>query len=128
MTSAFELLQGAQVLPKLDLQNAYHLVCICEGDEWNTAFNMFSSHFEHLLMPFDLKNDPAVFQALVIYVLRDMLNGYIFVYLDDLLIFSKSTQEHVHHVQSVLKQLLKNGLFVKAEKCEFHATTVSFLG
>ncbi|KAI3363811.1 hypothetical protein L3Q82_001216 [Scortum barcoo] len=71
---------------------------------------------------------PAVFQALVNDVLRDMLNKFVFVYLDDILIFSRNKEEHVHHVQAVLQRLLENSLFVKAEKCEFHASSVSFLG
>ncbi|KAI3362603.1 hypothetical protein L3Q82_001689 [Scortum barcoo] len=71
---------------------------------------------------------PAVFQALVNDVLRDMLNKFVFVYLDDILIFSRNKEEHVHHVQAVLQRLLESSLFVKAEKCEFHASSVSFLG
>uniref|UniRef100_A0A0F8AN84 ribonuclease H n=1 Tax=Larimichthys crocea TaxID=215358 RepID=A0A0F8AN84_LARCR len=79
-------------------------------------------------MPFGLTNAPAVFQALVNDILRDMLNKFVFVYLDDILIFSKTQSEHVHHVQSVLRRLLENSLYVKAEKCEFHVRTTSFLG
>ncbi len=79
-------------------------------------------------MPFGLSNSPAVFQALVNDVLRDMVESVIYVYLDDILIFSSSLQEHVQHVRRVLQRLLENGLFVKAEKCEFHAQSVTFLG
>ncbi len=128
ISSAFELLQGATIFTKLDLRNAYHLVRIREGDEWKTAFNTPSGHYEYLVMPFGLTNAPAVFQALVNDLLRDMLNRFVFVYLDDILIFSKSQEEHISHVQSVLQRLLENSLFVKAEKCEFHAPSVSFLG
>uniref|UniRef100_A0A8D3E3V3 Gypsy retrotransposon integrase-like protein 1 n=1 Tax=Scophthalmus maximus TaxID=52904 RepID=A0A8D3E3V3_SCOMX len=128
ISSAFELLQGATIFTKLDLRNAYHLVRIREGDEWKTAFNTPSGHYEYLVMPFGLTNAPGVFQALVNDVLRDMLNRYVFVYLDDILIYSESQEEHVHHVQAVLKRLLENSLLVKAEKCVFHAPTVSFLG
>ena len=128
ISSAFELLQGATIFTKLDLRNAYHLVRIREGDEWKTAFNTPTGHYEYLVMPFGLTNAPAVFQALVNDVLRDMLNRFVFVYLDDILIFSKSREEHVSHVQAVLQRLLENSLFVKAEKCEFHASSVSFLG
>ena len=71
-------------------------------------------------MPFGLTNAPAVFQALVKDVLRDILNRFVFVYLDDILIFSHSAQEHVLHVRQVFQHLLENQLFVKAEKCEFH--------
>ncbi|KAI3361892.1 hypothetical protein L3Q82_002215 [Scortum barcoo] len=87
-----------------------------------------TGHYEYLVMPFGLTNAPAVFQALVNDVLRDMLNKFVFVYLDDILIFSRNKEEHVHHVQAVLQRLLENSLFVKAEKCEFHASSVSFLG
>ncbi len=128
MSSAFERLQGASIFTKLDLRNAYHLVRIREGDEWKTAFNTPRGHFEYLVMPFGLSNSPAVFQALVNDVLRDMVDQFIYVYLDDILIFSSSLQEHVQHVRRVLQRLLENGLFVKAEKCAFHAQSVPFLG
>jgi len=128
IASAFELLQGATICSKLDLCNAYHLVRIREGDEWKTAFNTPTGHYEYLVMPFGLTNAPAVFQALVNDVLRDLLNRFVFVYLDDILNFSKNQEEHVHHVQTVLQRLLENSLFVKVEKCKFHASSVSFLG
>ncbi len=128
MSSAFERLQGAAFFTKLDLRNAYHLVRIREGDEWKTAFNTPRGHFEYRVLPFGLSNAPAVFQALVNDVLRDMLNQFIYVYLDDILIFSHSLQEHVQHVRRVLQRLLENGLYVKAEKCVFHAQSVPFLG
>ncbi len=128
MSSAFERLQGAGFFTKLDLRNAYHLVRIREGDEWKTAFNTPRGHFEYRVLPFGLSNAPAVFQALVNDVLRDMLNQFIYVYLDDILIFSHSLQEHVQHVRRVLQRLLENGLYVKAEKCVFHAQSVPFLG
>ena len=79
-------------------------------------------------MPFGLTNAPAVFQALVNDILRDVINRYVFVYLDDILIFSESMGEHVTYVRLVLQRLLENRLFAKAEKCEFHRSTVQFLG
>ena len=91
-------------------------------------FNTPTGHYEHLVMPFGLTNAPAIFQVLLNDVLRDFLNVFVFVYLDDILIFSRSEQELVQHVRSVLQRLLENQLFVKAEKSEFHATEVSFLG
>ncbi|KAI2645588.1 Transposon Tf2-9 polyprotein [Labeo rohita] len=128
MSSAFERLQGASFFTKLDLRNAYHLVRIREGDEWKTAFNTPRGHFEYLVLLFGLSNAPAIFQALVNNVLRDMVDQFIYVYLDDILIFSRSLQEHVQHVRQVLQRLLENGLYVKAEKCVFHAQSVPFLG
>jgi hypothetical protein len=98
ISSAFEPLQEATMFSKLDLQNAYHLVQIREGDESKTAFNTASGLYENLVMLFGLTNTPDVFQALVNDVLCDMLNRFVFVYLNDILIFSRSTQEHVLHV------------------------------
>ena len=72
---------------KLDLRNAYHLVRICEGDEWKTAFNTPTGHYEYLVMLFGLTNAPNIFQTLINDLLRDMLNKFVFVYLDDILIF-----------------------------------------
>ena len=128
IASAFSSLQGAQFFTKLDLRNAYHLVRIKDGDEWKTAFNTPRGHYEYLVMPFGLTNAPAVFQALVNDVLRDVINQNVFVYLDDILIFSDTLEEHIDHVRLVLQRLLENRLYAKAEKCEFHRTTVQFLG
>ncbi len=79
INSAFEPLHRATVFTKLDLRNAYHLVCIREGGEWKNGFNTPLSHFEYLVMPFGLTNAPAVFQVLVNDVLRDFLNLFVFV-------------------------------------------------
>uniref|UniRef100_A0A7N8YQF8 Gypsy retrotransposon integrase-like protein 1 n=1 Tax=Mastacembelus armatus TaxID=205130 RepID=A0A7N8YQF8_9TELE len=128
LASAFELLQNAKIFTKLDLRNAYHLVRIREGDEWKTAFNTPSGHYEYLVMPFGLTNAPAVFQNLVNDVLGDMINRFVFVYLDDILVFSSSDTEHPQHVRAVLQRLLQNRLYVKLEKCEFHTKLTSFLG
>lgn len=128
ISPAFKLLQGATIFNKLNLHNTYHLVQICEGDEWKMTFNTPTEHYEYLVMPVGLTNAPAVFQALINDMLRDMLNKFVFVYLDDILIFSCSEQEYVHHVQMVLQCLLENSVFGKADKCEFHAASVSFLG
>lgn len=126
--SVFQQLHSARVFSKLDLRNAYHLVRIRQGDEWKTAFKTPLGHFEYLVMPFGLTNAPAVFQALVNDILRDFLNVFVFVYLDDILIFSENQEQHVSHVRQVLQRLLENQLFVKAEKCEFHVSKVAFLG
>ena len=128
LSSTFEPLANASIFTKLDLRNAYHLVRIRDGDEWKTAFNTHLGHFEYLVMPFGLTNAPAVFQSLVNDILRDMINNIAVVFLDDILVFSQSIEEHVIHVRSVLQRLLENKLFVKAEKCDFHASSVEFLG
>ena len=128
ISSAFAPLHGAMVFTKLDLRNAYHLVRIREGDEWKTVFNKPLGHFEYLVMPFGFTNAPAVFQNLVNNVLRDVIGYFVFVYLDDIVIISKDPEARQQHIRQVLQWLLENKLFVKAEKCEFHAASVSFLG
>ena len=128
ISPAFSMLQKACFFTKLDLWNAYHLVRIKEGDEWKTKFNTPRGHYEYLVMPFGLTNAPAVFQALVNDILRDVINHHVFVYLNDILVFSETLEEHVAHVRLVLQRLLENRLYTKAEKCEFHRSTIQFLG
>ncbi len=79
-------------------------------------------------MPSGLSNSPSVFQAFINDVFRDMLNQWVIVYIDDILIYSETYEEHVRHVRTVLKRLLQHQLYAKAEKCEFHQETISFLG
>ncbi len=78
-------------------------------------------------MPYGLSNSPAVFQTLVNDVLRDVVNRFVFVYLDDILIFSQNERDHIQHVRLVLQRLLENRLFAKLKKCEFHTRSVPFL-
>lgn len=98
LDATFGPLYKAQIFSKLDLRNTYHLVQIWEGDEWKTAFNTPLSHVEYLVIPFGLTNAHAVFQALVNDALRDMITQSLFVYLDDILIFSETKEEHVQDV------------------------------
>ncbi len=120
-------MQGT-VFHKLDLRSAYNLIRIREGDEWKTAFSTTSGHYEYLVMPFGLSNSPSVFQAFINDVFRDMLNRWVIVYIDDILIYSDSYKDHVKHVRVVLQRLIAHQLYAKTEKCEFHQSTVSFLG
>ncbi len=126
--SALEQLRSARYFTKLDLRSAYNLIRIREGDEWKTAFSTTSGHYEYLVMPFGLSNSPSVFQAYINDVFRDMLNRWVIVYIDDILVFSDSLDNHIQHVRAVLQRLIEQQLYVKMEKCEFHQTQVSFLG
>lgn len=83
----YEFLQGSNIYTKLNLPNSYHLVHIREGDEWKTAFSTTCEHYEDYIQPFSLTNAPAVFQDPVNDVLGDKLNQFVFVCLDDILIF-----------------------------------------
>ncbi|KAL0192406.1 hypothetical protein M9458_010702, partial [Cirrhinus mrigala] len=125
---ALEQLRSARFYTKLDLRSAYNLIRIRKGDEWKTAFSTTSGHYEYRVMPFGLANSPSYFQAFVNEVFRDMLNRWVIVYIDDILIFSSSYTEHVHHVRAVLNRLIQHQLYAKEEKCQFHQEKISFLG
>ncbi|XP_073701959.1 matrix-remodeling-associated protein 5 [Garra rufa] len=125
---ALEQLRSARFYTKLDLRSAYNLIRIREGDEWKTAFSTTSGHYEYRVMPFGLANSPSYFQAFVNEVFRDMLNRWVIVYIDDILIFSNTLEEHVQHVRSVLQRLIQHQLYAKEEKCQFHQESITFLG
>ena len=97
---------------------------IRKGDEWKTAFITNTGHYEYLVMSYGLVNAPSVFQAFVSEVLRDILNKFVTVYLDDILVYSTCYEDHVSHVRQVLRRLLDNRLFVKLENCEFHKSNL----
>ena len=126
--AAREQVGQATIYSKLALHSAYNLICIRSGDDWKTAFITARGHYEHLVMPYGLTNAPAVFQSFMNEVFQDMINQFLIVYIDDILIYSPSLAEHVQHVQQVLQWLQDHHLCVKAENNAFHFTTVTFLG
>ena len=118
----------AKVFTKIDLRGAYNLVRIKPGDQWKTAFRTRYGHFEYNVMPFGLTNAPAVFQHMMNDVFREYLDQFVVIYLDDILIFSNSQEEHNVHVSKVLAKLKATGLYAKLEKCEFDQVQVEYLG
>ncbi|KAI2649864.1 Transposon Tf2-11 polyprotein [Labeo rohita] len=126
--AALEELRGAQVFTKLDLRSAYNLIRIRKGDEWKTAFITPTGHYEYRVMPYGLSISPSVFQTFMNEVFREYLHRFVVVYIDDILIYSRNQAEHRQHVQQVLHKLRQHSLFLKLEKCEFHQSTVQFLG
>lgn len=121
-------IQGAKIFTKLDLRSAFNLIRIKAGDEWKTAFRTRYGLFEYVVMPFGLTNAPATCQQFVNDTLRDYLDVFCSVYLDDILIYSKTLKEHKEHVKKILAKLEEVGLYCKPEKCEFHTTKTKFLG
>ena len=120
--------QGVQWFTKFDIPGAFNQICIKEGDEWKTAFWTRSGLYEYLVMPFRLINASATFQAFINNVLREYLNQFVIIYLDDILIYSKTKEQHVQHICKVLQALQDAGLQVKPEKSLFHCKEVHFLG
>jgi len=121
-------LNGAKWFTKLDIREGYYKVRIKKGEEWKTAFRTRYGLYEYQVMPFGLTNAPATFQGLINHVLYDHLDDFVIAYLDDILIFSKTKEEHTQHVQKVLERLTKENLRLKPEKCEFYKQEVEYLG
>lgn len=128
ISETLDRLHTGVIFTKLDMRGAYNLIRIAPGEEWKTAFRTRYGHFQYKVMPFGLRNAPATFQAFVNDVLREYLDSFVVVYLDDILIYSSSESEHTHHVRLVLQKLQDHQLSLKLEKCEFDVKTVQFLG
>lgn len=121
-------LKGCKFFAKIDLKAAFNLLRVAAGDEWKTAFRTPWGLFEYLVMPFGLANAPANFQRFIQWVLREYLDVFCFVYLDDILIFSKTEHEHLIHIDKILSALSEHRLTASPEKCAFFDTSVIFLG
>lgn len=107
---------GCKFFTKIDLKSAFNLLCVAKGDEWLTAFRTPWGLFEYQVMPFGLANAPAIFQRFIQAVLREYLDVFCFVYLDDILIFSKNRPDHVTHVSAVLEKLQEHKLTVSPHR------------
>jgi hypothetical protein len=128
ITESLERLASARFYTKLDVKEAYHRVRIQEGDEWKTAFRTRYGSFEYTVMPFGLTNAPAQFQAYIHQVLAGLVDVSCIVYLDDILIFSSTEEEHVRQVREVLRRLRDAKLYLKLPKCEWHTQRTEYLG
>lgn len=119
---------GAKWFTKLDLRSGYHQVRVAEEDIQKTAFNTRYGQFEYLVVPFGLTSAPSTFMALMNHILHPYLDKFAIAYLDDVLIFSKTLEDHVIHVRTILDEFRKHKLYAKESKCEFFRSEVKFLG
>jgi Reverse transcriptase (RNA-dependent DNA polymerase)/RNase H-like domain found in reverse transcriptase/Integrase zinc binding domain/Chromo (CHRromatin Organisation MOdifier) domain/gag-polyprotein putative aspartyl protease len=121
-------LHGAKVFSSLDLLAGYHQIPMSSADKPKTAFNTPQGHFEWNVMPFGLTNAPATFQSTMNTILAPVLNKFALVYLDDILIYSKTAAEHEEHLRAVLQILKDNNFYCKMSKCDFNKPEVKYLG
>lgn len=124
----FDRLQGAKYFSKIDLRSGYHQIRIHPDDVPKTAFRTRYGHFEFLVLPFGLTNAPGTFMHLMHETFRKFLDDFVLVFLDDILIYSKTLEEHEQHVRQVLEVLRKEKLYAKESKCELVKPEVEFLG
>ena len=124
----FDQLKGARYFSKIDLRLGYHQLKIKESDIPKTAFITRYGQYEFTVMSFGLTNAPAYFMNLMNKVFMDELDKFVVVFIDDILIYSKSEEEHEQHLRVVLEKLRANKLYAKFSKCEFWLEKVAFLG
>ncbi|GKD55071.1 putative reverse transcriptase domain-containing protein [Tanacetum coccineum] len=124
----FDQLQGSSIYSKIDLRSGYHQLRVREEDIPKTAFRTRYGHYEFQVMSFGLTNAPAVFMDLMNRVCKPYLDKFVIVFIDDILIYSKSKKEHEEHLRQILKLLKKEELYAKFSKCELWISRVQFLG
>ena len=124
----FDQLQGARYVSKIDLRTGYWQIRVAAEDVPKTAFTSRHGHFEWLVLPMGLTNAPAEFMALMENTFREQLNKFVLVFLDDILIYSRTMEEHERHLRTVLQRLKEQRLFGKLSKCQFMRQEVEFLG
>jgi hypothetical protein len=123
-----DTLTGAKIFSSLDLMSGYHQLLLHPNDVERSAFNTPLGKYEWKVLPMGLTNTPAVFQATMNRIFGAHMNKFVCVYLDDILIYSRTEEEHFAHLNIVLKLLAKHGLKAKMQKCEFFKPELRFLG
>nr|GEX08056.1 putative reverse transcriptase domain-containing protein [Tanacetum cinerariifolium] len=124
----FDQLQGSSVYLKINLRSGYQQLRVREEDIPKTAFRTRYGHYEFQVMPFGLNNAPVVFMDLMNRVCKLYLDKFVIIFIDDILIYSKSKKEHEGHLRQILNLLKKEELYAKFSKCEFWISKVQFLG
>ncbi|GJR99199.1 putative reverse transcriptase domain-containing protein [Tanacetum coccineum] len=124
----FDQLHGSSVYSKIDLRSGYHQLRVRDEDIPKTALRTRYGHYEFQVMPFGLTNAPAAFMDLMNRVCRPYLDKFVIVFIDDILVYSKTKEEHDAHLRLILKLLKKEELYAKFSKCDFWLSRVQFLG
>lgn len=124
----FDRLAGAKYFSRIDLKSGYYQIRIADADVEKTACRTRYGSYEFLVMPFGLCNAPSTFTTLMNTIFREEMDDFVIVYIDDILVFSKTAEEHARHLEAVLKKLRDNKLYANGEKSEFAQLEIEFLG
>ncbi|KAL8586473.1 hypothetical protein ACOMHN_050068 [Nucella lapillus] len=128
INESFDALVGSQYFSTLDLASGYHQIAMHPDDQHKTAFTTPIGLFEYTRMPMGLSTAPATFQRLMQTTMSDFLFQFLLVYLDDLLVYSKTFEEHLAHLDRLLAKIIDSGLKLRVEKCQFLRRQVTYLG
>lgn len=121
-------LARSMVYNKLDLRSGYHQLRVHEDDIFKTAFKTHEGHYEFIVMPFGLTNAPATFQEWMNTVFKPLLKKCVLIFFDDILVYSKSVEDHWKHLAAVFTLMRQHSMSIKAIKCSFVMAKVEYLG
>jgi hypothetical protein len=120
-------LAGAKWFTKIDLRSGYHQICIAAGDEYKTTFHTHQGLYEFRVMLIDLTDAPATFQHIMNTIFSHLLQKYVLVFMDDILVYSPTLEDHVNHLSAVFQVLAKHQLFIKESKCLFAQQSLEYV-